>query len=148
MISGLTITEHRALTARSVVADWDGARQEMEKRIEQFNIVGRPDTPVDELSGGNQQRVMIALLNSPLRILLLEHPTRGLDVTSANFIWERFQNRCAEGTTIVFMSADLDELLERSDRIMVFSGGSVIGILETGETSVDELGHSIGGQAT
>ncbi|MGD8474443.1 MAG: ATP-binding cassette domain-containing protein [Anaerolineae bacterium] len=150
LISGLTITEHRALTTpvRRFLADWDGARQEMEKRIERFNIIGQPGTPVDELSGGNQQRVMIALLNQPLRLLLLEHPTRGLDVTSANFIWERFQDRCAEGTTIVFMSADLDELLERSDRIMVFSGGSVIGILNTSDTSVDELGHSIGGQAT
>jgi ABC-type uncharacterized transport system ATPase subunit len=149
LISGLTITEHRALTTptRNILADWGGASQEMEKRIEQFNIVGQPDTPVDELSGGNQQRVMIALLNSPLRLLLLEHPTRGLDVTSANFIWERFQDRCAQGTTIVFMSADLDELLERSDRIMVFSGGSVIDVLNTDETSVDELGHSIGGQA-
>jgi simple sugar transport system ATP-binding protein len=103
---------------------------------------------VDELSGGNQQRLMIALLNQPLRLLLLEHPTRGLDVTSANFIWDRFQERCAQGTTILFMSADLDELLERSDRIMVFSGGNVVGVLNTGETTVDELGHLIGGQAT
>jgi ABC-type uncharacterized transport system ATPase subunit len=44
------------------------------------------------------------------------------------------------------MSADLDELLDRSDRIMVFSGGRVVGILDTTETSVDELGHLIGGQ--
>jgi ABC-type uncharacterized transport system ATPase subunit len=150
LISGLTITEHRALTAptRNFLVNWDGARQDMEERIDLFNIVGRPGTRVDELSGGNQQRLMIALLNQPLRLLLLEHPTRGLDVTSANFIWERFQERCAQGTTIVFMSADLDELLERSDRIVVFSGGSVIGTLSTDETSVDELGHLIGGQAT
>ena len=46
------------------------------------------------------------------------------------------------------MSADLDELLERSDRIMVFSGGKVVGVLTTSETTVDELGHLIGGQAT
>ncbi len=150
LISGLTISEHRALTTPKpgFLADWDGARKEMEERIAQFNIVGRPDTPVDALSGGNQQRVMLALLNSPLRLLLLEHPTRGLDVTSANFIWERFQERCAHGTTIIFMSADLDELLERSDRIMVFSGGKVVGVLDTEETSVEELGHTIGGQAT
>jgi len=148
LISGLTISEHRALTTptQSFVVNWDSARQEMQDRIDQFKIVGQHDTPVDELSGGNQQRVMIALLNTPLRLLLLEHPTRGLDVTSANFIWERFQDRCGQGTTIIFMSADLDELLDRSDRIMVFSGGRVVGILDTTETSVDELGHLIGGQ--
>ena len=150
LISGLTITEHRVLTTPDpgFLVDWDGARQEMETRIERFNIIGQPETAVNELSGGNQQRVMIVLLNSPLRLLLLEHPTRGLDVTSANFIWERFQDRCADGTTIVFMSADLDELLERSDRIMVFSGGRLIGTLNTAGTSVEELGHLIGGQAT
>jgi simple sugar transport system ATP-binding protein len=149
LISGLTIADHRALTRpdQALIVDWEAARRDMGTRIEHFNIVGQPDTPVEALSGGNQQRVMIALLNSPLRLLLLEHPTRGLDVTSANFIWEQFQERCAEGTTILFMSADLDELLDRSDRIMVFSGGSVVGTLNTDETSVDELGHLIGGQA-
>jgi simple sugar transport system ATP-binding protein len=148
LIAGLTVTEHRALTlpAQPFMVAWDEARQEMEKRIELYNVMGTPESPVSDLSGGNQQRVLLALLNSPLRLLLLEHPTRGLDVTSANFIWELFQERCAQGTTILFMSADLDELLERSDRIMVFSGGKMSRILDTSETSVEELGHLIGGQ--
>ena len=148
LISGLSIAEHRALTTpdQSLIVNWKAAHRDMERRIEKFSIVGQPDTPVEALSGGNQQRVMISLLNSPLRLLLLEHPTRGLDVTSANFIWGQFQERCAQGTTILFMSADLDELLDRSDRIVVFSGGGVVGTLSTDETSVDELGHLIGGQ--
>jgi simple sugar transport system ATP-binding protein len=148
LIAGLTVTEHRALTAPApaFLVDWDDSRQEMEERIQQYNVIGTPDTPVGDLSGGNQQRVLLALLNSPLRLLLLEHPTRGLDVTSANFIWELFQERCAGGTAIVFMSADLDELLERSDRIIVFSGGKMSRVLSTDETTVEELGHLIGGQ--
>ncbi len=148
LISGLTVAEHRALTSPDsrFVVDWEQARREMEERIQVYSIVGRPETPVNELSGGNQQRVLLALLNSPLRLLLVEHPTRGLDVTSASFFWERFQERCAEGTTILFMSADLDELLDRSDRIVVFFGGKVLKVLKTSETSVDELGHLIGGQ--
>jgi simple sugar transport system ATP-binding protein len=150
LIAGLTVTEHRALTSpsRSFMVAWDEARGEMAKRIQLYNVIGTPESPVSDLSGGNQQRVLLALLNSPLRLLLLEHPTRGLDVTSANFIWELFQERCAQGTTILFMSADLDELLERSDRIMVFSGGKMSRILDTSETSVEELGHLIGGQET
>ncbi len=148
LVAGLTITEHRALTSPDsrFVLDWDRAQQEMEDRIRVFSVMGKPETPVQELSGGNQQRVLLALLNSPLRLLLVEHPTRGLDVTSAHFFWERFQERCAEGTTIIFMSADLDELLERSDRIVVFFGGRILRILETSETTVEELGHLIGGQ--
>jgi simple sugar transport system ATP-binding protein len=89
---------------------------------------------------------MLALLKSPLRLLLLEHPTRGLDVTSANWIWELFQTRRQEGTAIMFISADLDELMERSDRIAVFSGGAMSRIVRAAETTVDELGHLIGGQ--
>ena len=148
LIASLTIAEHRALTSPEsrFVLDWDRAHQDMENRIKEFSVMGRPETPIQELSGGNQQRVLLALLNSPLRLLLVEHPTRGLDVTSMHFVWERFQERCAEGTTIVFMSADLDELLERSDRIVVFFGGRVLKVLDTDQTSVEELGHLIGGQ--
>lgn len=148
LVPGLTIAEHRALTSPDsrFVLDWERARLDMEDRIREYSIVGRPEMPVNELSGGNQQRVLLALLNSPLRLLLVEHPTRGLDVTSATFIWERFQERCAEGTTILFMSADLDELLDHSDRIVVFFGGRVLEVLETSETTVEELGHLIGGQ--
>ena len=78
---------------------------------------------VDQLSGGNQQRFMFAMLNSPLKLILLEHPTRGLDVRSTDWIWEQLYKRRQEGTAIVFLSADLDEVVDRSDRIAVFFGG-------------------------
>jgi ABC-type uncharacterized transport system ATPase subunit len=148
LIAGLSLTEHMALAAptHTFIVNWDGMRTEIEKRIQRYNIVGQPETLVDGLSGGNQQRAMLALLNHPLRLLLLEHPTRGLDITSANWIWELFQERRREGTAIMFISSDLDELLERSDRIAVFSGGAMLRIVRTAETSVEELGHLIGGQ--
>jgi simple sugar transport system ATP-binding protein len=88
---------------------------------------------------------MLALLKNPLHVLLLEHPTRGLDVTSANWMWELFQERRDQGSGIMFISADLDELLERSDRIAVFSGGKLLEVLDSRQTSVDVLGHLIGG---
>ena len=61
-------------------------------------------------------------------------------------MWTLFQERRHEGTAIIFMSADLDELLEYSDRIAVFSGGKMLKVLRTSETSVAELGHLIGGE--
>ncbi len=148
LVPGLTLTEHMALVTPNprFMVDWDRARASISERIERYNVVGRPDSRVEELSGGNQQRAMLALLQSPLRLALLEHPTRGLDVTSANWIWELFQKRRQEGTAIMFMSADLDELLERSDRIAVFSGGVMSRVLHASEASVEELGHLIGGQ--
>jgi ABC-type uncharacterized transport system ATPase subunit len=108
--------------------------------------VGRPDSNADELSGGNQQRLLFALLRDQLKLILLEHPTRGLDVRSSNWIWDQLYLRREEGAAIIFMSSDLDEIFERSDRIAVFSGGLMSRVLETKKTSVDEIGHLIGGQ--
>jgi simple sugar transport system ATP-binding protein len=148
LVPGLSLAEHMALTSpkKGFMVDWQQARQEMEARIKRFNIIGQPETPVDALSGGNQQRSMLALLRSPLKLMLLEHPTRGLDATSANWIWELFRVRREDGTTIIFMSADLDELLERSDRIVVFSGGVMSPPVYARDTNVDELGHLVGGK--
>jgi simple sugar transport system ATP-binding protein len=126
--------------------DWKKARQESETRIEEYQIVGNPGTLADELSGGNQQRLLFALLNTALKLVMLEHPTRGLDVQSTNYIWEKLYSRRDAGTAILFMSADLDEIIERSDRIAVFSGGNMSRIVDAKSTDVDELGHLIGGQ--
>jgi len=149
LVAGLTMTEHLVLAQpeHSYFVDWNGARQQMEDRIDHYQIVGRPESTADELSGGNQQRLLFALLNSPLRLLLLEHPTRGLDVQSTNYIWELLYQRREDGTAILFMSADLDEVVERSDRIAVFFGGRMSRIVKASETSVEELGHLIGGQS-
>jgi simple sugar transport system ATP-binding protein len=148
LVAGLSISEHVVLVqhTHSFLVDWSRARQETGRRIEKYQIVGNPDTLADMLSGGNQQRLLFGLLNDSLKLLLLEHPTRGLDIRSADWIWELLYRRREEGTTILFMSADLDEVIERSDRIAVFSGGKMSRVVDAGETSVEELGHLIGGQ--
>jgi general nucleoside transport system ATP-binding protein len=150
LVSNLTLTEHMALVTRDhqFTVRWDQAEAAIKELIQRYNIIGRPDSLVNELSGGNQQRTMLALLRKPLRLVLLEHPTRGLDITSANWIWNLFQERRLEGTAILFMSADLDELRERSDRIAVFSGGEMVGLVNANEVTVEDLGHMIGGQRT
>jgi simple sugar transport system ATP-binding protein len=147
LVAGLSITEHMILAQpeHSFFIDWNEATDLSDSRIEQYQIVGKPDTYADELSGGNQQRLLYALLNSPLKLLLLEHPTRGLDVRSTNWIWDKLYRRRGDGTAIMFMSADLDEIIERSDRIAVFSGGVMSRIVEAKDTDVEELGHLIGG---
>jgi ABC-type uncharacterized transport system ATPase subunit len=148
LVAGLTLTEHVVLSLpkHDFMVDWKGAERETAQRIETYQIVGKPNLTVDSLSGGNQQRLLFGLLNSPLKLLLLEHPTRGLDVRSAEYIWELLYRRRVDGTAIIFMSADLDEIIERSDRIVVFSGGVMSRIVDARRTSVDELGHLIGGQ--
>lgn len=148
LIAGLTLVEHQVLAApkQDFIINWRQAETKTSKEIEKYQVVGTSSSTADQLSGGNQQRFMFSLLRSPLKVLLLEHPTRGLDVRSTNWIWEQLYQRRADGTAIVFLSADLDEVVDRSDRIAVFSGGKMSRIVEASETNVDELGHLIGGQ--
>jgi len=147
LVAGLSISEHVVLAGGSkrFVVDWKAAREEADRRIERFSIKGEPTSTADSLSGGNQQRLLLALAPQHVRLLLLEHPTRGLDVESAAWVWSELLGRRAAGTAIVFSSADLDELLRYSDRILVFFAGRVLKALEARETSSEELGHLIGG---
>jgi len=148
LISGLTLTEHFILTGDQpgFFINRAAAQKRTEQGIEEFSIRGTPTSQVERLSGGNQQRALLALQRSPLNLLLLEHPTRGLDIESAIYIWSKLKERCRSGTSIIFISADLDEILHYSDRVVVFFGGRVSEPLDAAATSVDQLGQLIGGK--
>ncbi|MDH3944822.1 MAG: sugar ABC transporter ATP-binding protein, partial [Anaerolineae bacterium] len=149
LVAGLNLTEHVLLAtpAETFMMDWESAQSDTADRIVQYEVVGTPESKAEELSGGNQQRLLISLLNIPLKLIILEHPTRGLDVRSTDYIWEQIYTRRDHGTAILFISADLDEIIDRSDRIAVFSGGAMSRIIDAEQTNVDELGHLIGGQS-
>ncbi len=148
LIKGLTITEHFVLAGgdKSFIIDWTAARDRAVRQVDHFTIKGTEASTAESLSGGNQQRLLLAMLPPQLSVLLMEHPTRGLDIESADWVWEQLLQRREEGTSIVFASADLDELLRYSDRILVFFSGRVIGELKTAQTTVDEVGLLIGGR--
>ncbi len=146
LIAGLTLTEHIALVAdNQPLVDWKAMADLIKARITTYNIRGRPDDRIEQLSGGNQQRVLMALLPPEPVLLVLEQPTRGLDVESARWIWEQLLARRAGGTAIIFSSAELDELVAYSDRILVFYAGQVYEVSDVEQTTIDELGHLIGG---
>jgi ABC-type uncharacterized transport system ATPase subunit len=149
LISGLTVTEHFLLAGRAKGwrIDWGAAEADAGQRVAANLIVGTPGSTADELSGGNQQRLLLALMPPDLRLLLMEHPTRGLDLESTDWVWRQLLERSRRGTAIVFASADLDELLRYSDRILVFFAGRVLREVRAAETSGEELGHLIGGKA-
>jgi len=148
LVADLTITEHFLLAGRRMdfFVSWGTARERAAGFIEEFSIKGTPESTAESLSGGNQQRLLLAMTPPELRLLLMEHPTRGLDIESADWVWTRLLERRDEGTSIVFASADLDELLRYSDRIMVFFSGSVIRVLDARQADGEMLGHLIGGR--
>jgi len=148
LIQGMTLTQHFALTAPGSApwVNWFDARRMTGERIQNFNVKGRPGSPIQTLSGGNQQRFALSLLPRNLRLLLLEHPTRGLDVESANKIWEQLLARRKDGTAIVFISAELDEIVAYSDWIVVFSGGRATLVQDPADMTAARLGELIGGR--
>lgn len=148
LVPGLTLTDHFVLAEppQGLFINRSRAIQQAQDRILSFNIKGVPGSPVESLSGGNQQRALLALLRTPLALVLLEHPTRGLDVESTMYIWGKLKERCRQGTAILFISSDLDEVLQYSDRVLVFFAGKVSPALEASALTVDTLGQLIGGK--
>ena len=148
LVPGLSITDHFVLSEKieGVFIDKEKAVNLANERIKFYNIKGTPVSTVESLSGGNQQRALLATLRTPLNLILVEHPTRGLDIESTMYIWSKLKERCSQGTAIVFISADLDEILQYSDRVLVFFAGQVSAPLDAEKLSVQQLGRLIGGK--
>ncbi len=147
LIPGLTLTEHFVLAeeTQGLFIDGNKGSKLAEEQIKSFNIRGTPASTVESLSGGNQQRALLALLRTPLSLILLEHPTRGLDIESAIYIWSKLKERCQQGTSIIFVSSDLEEILQYSDRVLVFFNGRVTPPLDASSLTTEKLGELIGG---
>ena len=147
LVAGLTLTEHMALVMDNApVIKWNAAKHRMTQQIDHYAIRGRATDNIEQLSGGNQQRVLMALLPDAPSLLVLEQPTRGLDVESANWIWQQLLARRDGGTAIIFSSAELEELVTYSDRILVFYAGRIHEVTDVANVSIDALGHMIGGE--
>jgi ABC-type uncharacterized transport system ATPase subunit len=116
------------------------------KRIADFRIKAEPESLVESLSGGNQQRLLLSFLPEDPVLLLLENPTRGLDMESVFWVWEYLHQYSQRKASIVFSSSELDEILMNADRVLVFFDGAVIKDTRTDQTDVQELGRAIAGK--
>ncbi len=100
------------------------------------------DAPFRSLSGGNQQKIILGrelLLDTPF--VLLDQPTRGLDVGSIEYVHRQILAMREEGRAVLLLSADLDELFRITDRILVLSRGRIVADLRTEDTTIDEVGY-------
>jgi simple sugar transport system ATP-binding protein len=107
-----------------------------------------PRDLIERLSGGNQQKVVLAreLSGSP-KILLAAHPSRGLDIRTIRFVHERIEAARAAGLAVLLLSADLDEILRLADRVLVFAAGRTFGPTARAEVDRQRLGAWIAGHA-
>ncbi len=115
--------------------------------VEEFRIrTSGLDVPCDDLSGGNQQRVVVAReLDEGPRCLLLVQPTRGVDLGAMDFLYERIVEAADGGAAVLLVSADLDELLRLSDRILVMYRGRVVAEETIDDVTMERLGAAMMG---
>ncbi|NUO41092.1 MAG: sugar ABC transporter ATP-binding protein [Streptomyces sp.] len=107
-----------------------------------------PQQKVGELSGGNQQKVLLArwLAMHP-KVLLLDEPTRGIDVGAKAEVQKLVDELAADGLGVLLISSDLEELIEGSDRVVVLKDGAVVGELTGGDVTEEKLMRAIAGDA-
>jgi ribose transport system ATP-binding protein len=98
------------------------------------------DQPVKQLSGGNQQKVVIAkCLATQPTVLLMDEPTRGIDIGARCEIYAELRQLASQGMAILFVSSDLEEILGLADRVAVMSEGSIRGELTREELSEESI---------
>ena len=125
-------------------AGWIKRREERDLTVEYFTRMRvrtpSPETPVAGLSGGNQQKVVLARwLAARSRILMLDEPTRGVDVGAKAEIHALITELAARGSAVLLISSELPELLSLSSRILVLRGGRVAGELHREQATQDRL---------
>ena len=123
-------------------------REFARKIVQSFNVsTSGIDVKARNLSGGNQQKVIVGreLAGKP-HLLIAHQPTRGLDVASTEYIQSLLVESRNAGRGVLLVSADFDEILDLSDRIVVLYEGKIIGELKRG-TGIGELGKLLGGVA-
>lgn len=155
VVPGLDVTEHVALTnlaslRKGFGIDWTKARRlvgELEERIG-LRMVAHHRV-VAELSGGNVQRVMLTrAFGVDATLLVAAYPSRGLDVATTRRTQELLLSQREAGAGVLFISEDLDELMELSDRIAVLHNGHLAGVVTPGEVDRYEIGQLMLGGAS
>jgi ABC-type sugar transport system ATPase subunit len=139
-IENLTIGQLR-LFARHGVLNVRDQRREAERIGSAVAIRGVSlDQPAATLSGGTQQKVLFGRLTlAPPRVLILDEPTRGVDVGARAEIYALINRLCADGVAVVMISSDLPELLGMSDRIVVMREGRMAGELQRAQATAEHI---------
>jgi simple sugar transport system ATP-binding protein len=115
--------------------------------IKKYNVkTPSQETLAKNLSGGNIQKVVLAReLSRQPRVLIAAQPTRGLDIGATEYVHQRLLEQRHEGTAILLISEDLDEILALSDRIAVIYEGRIMGIVDRSQATAEKLGLMMAG---
>ena len=154
LVGGLSVAENLVLTryhddqfSHGVIVDWDAANAIAETLITEYDIrTPNKETGVGTLSGGNQQKVIVAReLSRDLRLTIAAQPTRGVDVGSIEYIHSRIVEERDAGTAVLIVSTELEEVMSLSDRLLVMYRGKVVAELDPKKVTPMEVGLYMAG---
>ncbi|WP_194895709.1 sugar ABC transporter ATP-binding protein [Catenulispora pinisilvae] len=153
VIPGLSVRENIVLAALPRLSRAGIVSTARQDRIVEFFMnrlrikASGPEQKVQDLSGGNQQKVLLArwMCLNP-RVLLLDEPTRGIDVGAKAEVQGIIDQLAAEGVGVLLISSELDELIEGSDRVVVLRTGSVVARLDGDEVTAPNLLAALAGE--
>jgi general nucleoside transport system ATP-binding protein len=140
-------TYYRSPFADGIELDYPQITRQAEQLVRMFDVrTPSIQTSAGSLSGGNQQKVIVAReLSRPIKLLIANQPTRGLDVGSIEFIHGRIVNARDEGAAVLLVSAELDEIMSLSDRIAVMYKGRILATLDAATATREQLGLLMAG---
>jgi ABC-type uncharacterized transport system ATPase subunit len=140
----------RSEFCRRGIINFRRATQHCERLIAEYDVRTRSiSVPMRQLSGGNQQKAVLAreLARKP-RLVVAFQPTRGLDIGAAEFVYRRLNEEKSAGAAILLISFELDEIFSLADRFAVISAGRFLRVLETEEADLETVGLLMGGELT
>ena len=140
-------TYHRAPYSKGVRLDLDAIQEGAKVGVRDFDIrTPSIHTLAGSLSGGNQQKVVVAReFSRPVRLVIASQPTRGLDVGSIEYIHKRIVEQRDAGAAILIVSTELEEVIAVGDRVAVMFAGQIVGILEGEAATFEAVGMLMGG---
>lgn len=152
-VRDFTVTENAILEthgqpplSRGTFMDFGQIQTHTDKLVREFDVrTPNLTTPIKNLSGGNIQKLILAReLSRQPRLLIAAQPTRGVDIGATEYIHKRLVEQRNQGTAILIISEDLDEILALADRIAVIYEGEIVGLVSP-QTSVEDLGLMMAG---
>ncbi|MGE3307074.1 MAG: ABC transporter ATP-binding protein, partial [Rhizobiaceae bacterium] len=156
IVAGMTLARNYLLRHAAGRRFWRGGllrRRTLDTsvaaRIAEYEVrCTGPADRIERLSGGNQQKLVLAReLDGAPKLILAAHPSRGLDIKTIRFVHRLLEESRAAGRTVLLLSSDLDEIMQLADRVVVLAAGRAFGPVRAGDVTRAKLGAWIAGHA-
>jgi simple sugar transport system ATP-binding protein len=138
---------HRKKFSKRYFLKYESVKRHTECIINEFRVDTHSiDNQIRNLSGGNIQKLILGReISEQPQLLVASHPTYGLDVGATQFLRKHLLKLCRQGSSVLLFSEDLDEIFELCDRVSVIFAGEFMGILETDDERINDIGLMMAG---